>query len=98
MNGAAAVLDANVRVVQYAMGAVVITQAPGFSPLEVFDARYFAGKSKHLYSYVNYADLQLGGMKTGIRSFKLKHGYMATFAQNENGTCITASATWRRMA
>ena len=89
VNGAPAVLDTNVRIAQFAMGAVVIPQAPGFSPLEVFDARYFAGKSKRLYQYVNYADAQLGGMKTAIQSFKLKHGYMATFAQNENGSGIS---------
>ena len=89
VNGAAAVLDTNVRIVQFAMGAVIIPQAPGFSPLEVFDARYFAGKSKRLYQYVKYADAQLGGMKTAIQSFKLKHGYMATFAQNENGSGIS---------
>ncbi len=89
VNGAAAVLDTNVRIVQKAMGAVVIPQASGYSPLEVFDARYFAGKSKRLYPYVKYADWQLGGMKMAIRSFRLKHGYMATFAQNENGTGVS---------
>lgn len=86
VNGAAAVLDSNVRIVQYAQGAVVIPQAPDFSPLEVFDSRYFAGRSKKLYPYVEYNDLRLGSMKDSIRSFKLKRGYMATIAETENGT------------
>ena len=100
VNGAAAVLDTNVRIAQFAMGALVIPQAPGFSPLEVFDARYFAGNAKHLYSYVKYADLQLGGMKTAIRSFKLKHGYMAIWLRSRRMKMARASAsvTWRRMA
>ena len=46
VNGAAAVNGTNVRVVQYEMGAVVIPHGPGFSPLEVFDGKYFTGPSK----------------------------------------------------
>ncbi len=86
VNGASAVLDGNVRIVQHGTGAVVVPHAPTFSPLEVFNAQYFAGTSKHLYSYVKYDDQRLGGMRGSIRSFKLKHGYMATFAETENGT------------
>jgi hypothetical protein len=89
VNGANAVLDGNVRVVQYAQGAVVIPQSPDFSPLEVFDGRYFTGPSKKLDSYVAYDDARLGSMATNIASFKLKRGYMVTFAQEENGTGIS---------
>jgi hypothetical protein len=86
VNGANAALNTNVRIVQYGMGAVVIPHAADFSPLEVFDARHFAGNSKSLYQYVAYDDVRLGAMKGAIRSFKLKHGYMATLAENENGS------------
>ena len=86
VNGAAAVIDSNVRVVQYGMGAVVIPHAPTFTPLEVFDGKYFTGPSKQLHLYTGYNDLLLGTMKMAIGSFKLKRGYMATFATNENGT------------
>ena len=85
VNGAAAVLDNNVRIVQYAQGAVVIPQPPDFAAMEVFDARYFAGAAKRLYPYVNYNDLRLGAMKSVIRSFKLKRGYMATVSALESG-------------
>ena len=43
VNGAVAVLDGNVRVVQYFLGAVVIPHAPGFAPMEVFDGKNFTG-------------------------------------------------------
>ncbi len=89
VNGANAVLDSNVRVAQYAQGAVVIPQAPNFSPLEVFDGRFFTGSSRRLNSYVEYESASLGTMATAIGSFKLKRGYTATFAQQENGTGIS---------
>jgi len=89
VNGANAVLGSNVRVVQYAQGAAVIPQTPEFSPLEVFDERYFAGASRRLHSYETYDVRSLGVMATNIASFKLKRGYTATFAQNENGSGIS---------
>ena len=86
VNGANAVLDGNVRVVQYAQGAVVIPQAPDFAPLEVFDGRHFAGLSRQLDQFVKYDAAQLGAMATNIASFKLKRGYQVTFATEEDGT------------
>lgn len=86
VNGASAVLDGNVRVVQFAQGAVVIPQSSSFSPLEVFDGRHFTGPSRKLDSYFHYDDAQLGLMATNIASFKLKRGYQVTFASEENGT------------
>ena len=86
VSGASAVLDGNVRVVQYAQGAVIIPQAPDFAPLEVFDGRHFTGPSRRLDLFVKYDDAQLGAMATNIGSFKLKRGYQVTFATQENGT------------
>jgi hypothetical protein len=85
VNGANAVIGSNVRVVQYGQGAVLIPHGPDFSPLEVFDGRYFTGPSRRLNSYVEYDDALLGPMARAIGSFRLKRGYMATFAQQENG-------------
>src|ERR1035438_6102357 len=45
VNGAAAVANSNVRVVEFAMGAVVIPQAPGCLPLQVFSGSQFTGSS-----------------------------------------------------
>lgn len=89
VNGAPAALDSNLRVVQFAEGAVVIPQGSSFSPLEVFDGRYFTGSSKRMFSYVEYNNSLLGSMAGAIRSFKLKRGYMATFAHQENGSGIS---------
>ncbi|MEO7319791.1 MAG: LamG-like jellyroll fold domain-containing protein [Chthoniobacteraceae bacterium] len=86
VNGAAAVLDTNVRVTQYLLGAVVIPHAPGFTPMEVFDGANFTGPSKLLRLYTYYGDTNLGALKTAVSSFKLKRGYMATLGQQANGT------------
>ena len=89
VNGAAAVLDTNVRVVQYGMGAVVIPHTPVFTPMEVFDGKCFGGISKKLGLYTYYNDGNLGALKTAVSSFKLKRGYMATLAQQANGTGVS---------
>ena len=86
VNGAVAVLNGNVRVVQFAQGAVIVPQAPEFSPLEVFEGRHFTGASRKLDAYVQYNVAQLGAMATNVASFKLKRGYQVTFAVKENGT------------
>lgn len=86
VNNSPAVRDANVRVVQYAQGTIIIPQGPDFMPLEVFDGRCFTGPSKRLACYTAYNTVRLGAMAAAISSFKLKRGYLATFAQQENGT------------
>src|ERR1041385_511939 len=86
VNGAGAVLAGNVRVVQYGQGTAVIPQGPDFAPLEVFHGRYFTGSSTMLVPYVAYNAAQLGALASSFGSFKLKRGYEATIASNENGT------------
>ena len=85
VDGTAAVLDSNVRVVQYELGAVVIPHGPKFAPLEVFDGESYTGPSKKLGLYTYHRDAELGELKNAIGSFRLKRGYMATVAQQENG-------------
>lgn len=86
VNGAAAVLDSNVRVVQYGVGAVVIPHAPSFAPLTVFEGRSFTGASRPLAPYTAYGWEELGSLNDAISSFKLKRGYMATLARNPDGS------------
>lgn len=86
VNGAAAVADTNVRVAQFGMGAVVIPHAPTYQPLEIFDGRSMTGMSKALGLYTYYTDNNLGLLRGVVSSFRLKRGYMATFAQQPNGT------------
>ena len=90
VNGAAAVAGSNCRLDQYAMGSVIIPQAPGYTPLQVFSGQNFLGTSAQfgLYTYYN-TTAALGGMYRNISSFKLKRGYAATFAQNADGTGVS---------
>jgi autotransporter-associated beta strand protein len=85
VSGASAVVDSNVRVVQYGAGAVVIPQAPSFQPLTVFSGPHFSGTSAQYSQYVYYTGTGLGAMDMNISSFKLKRGYMAVMAQNTAG-------------
>jgi autotransporter-associated beta strand protein len=89
INGAVAVADSNCRVVQYGMGAVVIPHNSTFQPLQVFTGPHFTGTASSLSQYVYYKGTGLGAMNANISSFKLKRGYVATFAQTENGTGLS---------
>jgi autotransporter-associated beta strand protein len=86
INGTVALADNNCRVVQYGAGTIVVPHAGGFQPLQVFSAPHFAGNFTSLSRYVYYRGAGLGAMDANISSFKLKRGYSATFAQNENGS------------
>lgn len=86
VNGSAMRNGVNARIVQYGMGSVVIPHAASLRPLQVFTGAQFTGSSLNLAQFANYSDASLGAFNNAIRSFKLKRGYMATFAQNGNGT------------
>jgi len=86
VNGAPAVRDGNLRVVQHAQGTLVIPHGPDFTPLEVFNGRYFTGPCKRLACYTAYDSARLSAMAAAIGSFKLKRGYLATLAQQDNGS------------
>src|SRR5262249_43053472 len=89
VNGASAVADSNCRIVQYGVGSVVVPHAPAFQPLQVFSGPHFTGTSASLSQYVYYKGTGLGALNATISSFKLKRGYMATFAQNENASGLS---------
>lgn len=89
VNGAAAVLNTNCRIVQYGDGTVVIPHASTFTPMQVFKGSHFTGASMSLTSYTAYADGSLGTFANAISSFKLKRGYTATIAQNADGTGVS---------
>ena len=85
VNGANALSGGNVRVDEFAMGSIVVPHAPNFRPLQVFSERNFLGASTNLALYAYYTNASLRGFDRAIRSFKLKRGYMATFAQRDDG-------------
>jgi hypothetical protein len=84
INNNAAVLNTNVRVSKYKSGAVVIPQSASFQPLKVYSDQNFTGDSASYSMFTFYNSL--GTMDNKIRSFKLKRGYMATFANTADGT------------
>ena len=87
VNGAAAALNTNIRLVEYAMGTVVIPHSSSITPLQIFIGPNFLGASTNLSLYTYYnTSAALGVFNQNIKSFKLKRGYMATLAQNANGT------------
>ena len=89
VNGTPATLDENLRVAQYGSGSVVIPQGADFPAMTVFEGDSLGGPSMPLKCYVAYDEAKLGALKGPIRSFVLKRGYMATIAQNENGTGVS---------
>ncbi len=87
VNGAAASVNSNVRLVEYVSGTVVIPHSASFTPLQIYSGFNFTGSSMSLGLYTYYKDVaSLGALNNHIRSFILKRGYMATFASNPDGT------------
>ncbi len=82
VHGSPAVNDKNVRVEQYASGAVVIPHHPGFPALSLFPSPGLSGEPATYHTYEKYSsdDIRPAG------SFILKRGYTATLAENEDGT------------
>jgi hypothetical protein len=90
VNGAAAVLNTNVRIVEYVSGSVVIPHSSSFQPLTVYSGYFYTGTSQALSQYTYYkGSASLGTLNNNISSFKLKRGYEATFAQDEFGSGLS---------
>jgi hypothetical protein len=87
LGGQRAQVDTTVRVVQYLQGSVVISQPSTIQPLQAFTAANSGGNSATygLYTYYN-TPATLGAFDDAIQSFRLRKGYMATLAENANGT------------
>ena len=86
VNGQAAVKEENCRITMWANGTVIIPNGQAYDKkaLVAYDGENFTGNSKEfeIDTYHN----NLGEWDNKIRSFKLKKGYMATLANNANGT------------
>lgn len=86
VNGVSAANNANVRVAVYKNGTVVIPNGNVTSQaaLEVFTQPGLAGTTNS-YEINTYHD-SLAAFDNSIRSFKLHRGYMATLANNADGS------------
>ncbi|OXU15551.1 glycosyl hydrolase [Sedimentisphaera salicampi] len=89
VNGSQSALNSNIRIVRYHNGAVVIPHGEDYEPLKVYSGINFTGSSQRFGLHTYYKTEQLGAMNDSIRSFTLKRGYMATFAENSDGTGIS---------
>lgn len=87
LNGHAARPEVNCRFSPHGNGTMVIPHGPSYPGLVVFSAPSFGGTSVPLVSHEKHDDTTtLKTIGPGIRSFKLKRGYMATLAENRDGT------------
>ena len=89
INGEQAVDGVNCQVRMYAHGSIVLPYAKGFKPLTVYSEKNFEGTAvddfglEHASGFMN--SLTDAKLNNQIRSFKLKRGYMVTFATGKSG-------------
>ncbi len=97
VNGAAFEQGKNGRVGIYSQGVVLMPEAENPQPLQVWTGENYSGESRTFDLFKIYntdgAEVEEGkvviekldGFDNSIKSFKLKRGYMATFANEANG-------------
>ena len=89
INGEQAVNGENCQVRMYAHGSIVFPYAKDIKPLTVYSEQNFGGTAvndfglEHSSGFMN--TLTEAKLNNQIRSFKLKRGYMVTFAVGKNG-------------
>lgn len=86
VDGEAAKLGENIRLAPHINGTLVQPHGTDYQPLTTYNRprREGEGRSFSLHQY--YKAKELGEDNDRIISFVLKRGYMATFAENEDGT------------
>ncbi len=82
INGQAAQEGTNCRVAIYLNGALVMPFSAADKVLEGYDGEQYTGD---VMSYAVGQHKDLGSNSNRIRSFRLKRGYMATVASDQNG-------------
>ena len=89
INGEKAVNGENCQVKMYGRGAIVFPYAKGLSPLTCYTEQNFEGESCNTYTEGHSGGymktLGTANLNNKIRSFKLKRGYMVTFAIGTGG-------------
>lgn len=89
INGEQAVNGTNCQVKMYAHGSIVMPYAKDFKPLTVYSEQNYEGTAvndfglEHSGGFMN--TLSEAKLNNKIRSFKLKRGYMVTFATGKSG-------------
>lgn len=89
INGEKAVNDENCQVKMYAQGAIILPYDKDFKPLTCYTEENYGGESYNGYGLGNTGGymntLNTRSLNNNIRSFKLKRGYMVTFAVGTGG-------------
>ena len=89
INGQEAVNDVTCQVKMYAQGSIIMPYGADIKPLTVYSEQNFGGTAvndfglEHSNGYMN--TLNAAKLNNQIRSFKLKRGYMVTFALKTGG-------------
>jgi trimeric autotransporter adhesin len=88
INDVTGTLDHNFRIHQYYQsGSVVRPLSNSFAPAMIYSNSNLQGSSAEVNEDIIYKGASVpNGMNNNIRSFKLKRGFMATLAVNDNGT------------
>jgi len=90
INGKAATNNSNCQIKLYNRGAIILPYGQNFIPLTVYSEQHFKGDSTKSFR-INATQggymvtLNAQQLNNRIRSFKLKRGYMVTFANKANG-------------
>lgn len=89
INGEPAVDGENCQVKMYASGAIIMPYAKNMNPLTCYTEANFQGDSYSSYSLGNSGGfmntMSAKQLNNKVRSFKLKRGYMVTFAVGTGG-------------
>lgn len=89
INGASAVDGENCQVKMYSHGAIILPYSSDFKPLTCYTQPNYGGTSCNTYSEGHdggfMKTLSSSTLNNKIRSFKLKRGYMVTFALGTGG-------------
>lgn len=88
VNDVIGLLDNNFRINQYYQkGSVVRPLSNSFAPAKIYSSTNLQGSSADVNEDIIYSGASVpNGMNNNIGSFKLKRGFMATMAINDNGT------------
>ena len=81
-----AVHGQNVRLVATPAGTLVFPHGPDYAALKTFNSAGLAGESREFVIQKFYKSKELATDEDKIKSFQLKRGYMATLAENEDGS------------
>ena len=89
VNGEKAVNNSNCQVKLYNRGCIIMPYGSNFKPLTAYTEQNFQGESCNNYGLENSGGymntLNNAKLNNRIRSFKLKRGYMVTFANRAGG-------------